>query len=1601
MTISASALEPPEKDPPPRQAPTAVSEQEQRQVQDVQAEGQPSQPAPSQRPAFAAHASVHFPEPPRTLLGRREAEPLESDDARGLRGLVGRPGGVQHLDRLPAGTAASAGLGARPPAPASHPANASGSQPPLSQPGAASAPTSRATATGPAGHTAAALAAAAAALEQRAASPTRPPSPARSPSRPRWRGDDDQYLTLRHRLDQLDYREYLHPDSLDLVQRLLVDLVQTTETARTFKNQLELAAADRDAAQEQIQPLRQELARLTAENNHLHSDLIALADERDARERRTATNARNLETQMADMRFMASQYAHRVEEEQRRAEETRNKVEEVLGRIGVVQSVPAGKPASSSEAAKAEKMFQRLQKIDIETGLEPLDSVPVYFSPPDPAIGDMLKLAEGQIESLTKATKELEAKNTDLENEIQVTREQLSKREREIQRLGAQLEIARAQQYGPAPVQRSEKDNPSKQHIKGSSRTAGIHDIETAKDRIDQLEIQVEYLQDHIDGLEKELATYEAERGTVQTAFVSERDQLASDLQAERERTAGLLKNLSKLESMVNDLNLARNASPAPKQGTNQFLSAPQASAYPTGAAASTSSGLASKPGQPAVVKHLKQIADLTDKLKQAQQKLEQANRRLGTLSSEKQKLTQELEQLKASVAKGGDAKSGKNQQIPRFVEVGVSTRDSPVRSAKSVTIDPYTDADDSMRHMRDLELNQINLEAQLRRADAQLAHLDATRRDLEQHRAKVASLQRECDSLASQLSLVTSKLENTERFGKELMANQKHVLDELTNTQRERDDLLRALENFGDQVTQLHSRVQSVTSDRDNMALLYDQVNREVQRLRSGALAAGQAQGASHAKHLATSAQEARDADRTAGDRTLQELRDSETQLKARVADLESEIAKLQGDLQATVVRQKETGASASEALSQLEAEVERLKAALEVAQQDKIPLQSEIQALRLQVERLQDEKQGLLHDAERIKVRISQLEMDHERDQFQIRDLRSKISEAEAELEKATGDVEQLRSAAGEREKVLSQQRQLLVDIDRERDGFQSDLDKKAERILELVDQLNRARGEAAQTAQELVSLRDQFESVVRTMNQQDRELDSLQRQLDQAMREREHFEVQAQRNADEARALGADLAALTRENQILNAELMDTSVARDRFKAELTECENQIHYLDELIQSKEHERGQLMASYRKLISDHERLDHIARVSADEIGKLKMEMIMRDKSEHQLRAELEGTRQELAKLRSEIKSYELLRNESEKQLATTERTHKHLEADRIRLSRQLQTAQTVLDNLHRSKEQVQRQLDEALSENQRLLVAQDRMNVELQQLDSYLSAERLKSSRLETSLNTERSKLAKMLATGKSSKERPDSKDAAETAWREVSEEQQHKIAELRTQLESQNQEVLGLRQRVGLLVKDVESSRNEKREILRKLADSEAMVNDLRKDLLAKESAIHDIYSLRTGDADDSEGISQISSGNPTMSKVEREILNTQKERLETDKRLAKRTALHEATVLGQRIAAPAGASAALDTSMLQPTSVSSIEGTGTSSYSVSEALDGSDDIEAPLGGEACPYFAPFLGLAGAASAMMFSAVGAAYGTAKAGIGIAGIGAFKPEL
>ena len=45
--------------------------------------------------------------------------------------------------------------------------------------------------------------------------------------------------------------------------------------------------------------------------------------------------------------------------------------------------------------------------------------------------------------------------------------------------------------------------------------------------------------------------------------------------------------------------------------------------------------------------------------------------------------------------------------------------------------------------------------------------------------------------------------------------------------------------------------------------------------------------------------------------------------------------------------------------------------------------------------------------------------------------------------------------------------------------------------------------------------------------------------------------------------------------------------------------------------------------------------------------------------------------------------------------------------------------------------------------------------------------------------------------------------------------------------------------------------------------------------------------------------------------------------------------------------------------------------------------------------------CPVNAPFFGFMGVASALVFSNLGAAYGTAKAGVGLCSMGVLKPDL
>ncbi|KAJ3335298.1 hypothetical protein HDU91_002247, partial [Kappamyces sp. JEL0680] len=282
-------------------------------------------------------------------------------------------------------------------------------------------------------------------------------------------------------------------------------------------------------------------------------------------------------------------------------------------RIGILN------PGQSRQQEKIsrEKLFERVQKIDIETGLAPLQQDRPYFPPPNPSFMDLVALSDQRLEKEMRAAKEERAKAATLQEEIAVVLDQLGKRDREITRLSSNLELARSSQFttGTRPT--------SAHGFHGG--LGGITDLDGAKDRIQHLELQVESLHTHIEALESEIADMEGQKVTVLTSVADEKKKVELELEKERKRTALLVSNLSKMEEAVQELEGLRKDPPVGPNG-GQI-----------------------KPST--AVKNAKLVQELQTKLSAASVKSEQSSKRLQMLQKDLNRLQGDNGRLKARIA--------------------------------------------------------------------------------------------------------------------------------------------------------------------------------------------------------------------------------------------------------------------------------------------------------------------------------------------------------------------------------------------------------------------------------------------------------------------------------------------------------------------------------------------------------------------------------------------------------------------------------------------------------------------------------------------------------------------------------------------------------------------------------------------------------------------------------------------------------------------------------------------------------------------------------------------------------------------------------------
>ncbi|KAI8850105.1 hypothetical protein BC829DRAFT_172857 [Chytridium lagenaria] len=127
-------------------------------------------------------------------------------------------------------------------------------------------------------------------------------------------------------------------------------------------------------------------------------------------------------------------------------------------------------------------------------------------------------------------------------------------------------------------------------------------------------------------------------------------------------------------------------------------------------------------------------------------------------------------------------------------------------------------------------------------------------------------------------------------------------------------------------------------------------------------------------------------------------------------------------------------------------------------------------------------------------------------------------------------------------EMQEKMATQRELMMKVDRDRDGCRMELDEKTEKMADMEDiikNLTTANGELQNASSKL---RAQLDGTMKALGDHEKTILYLQKQIEGAKAEREKMLVANEGMEEEIGHLKTDLGATMRENQILNGELAE---------------------------------------------------------------------------------------------------------------------------------------------------------------------------------------------------------------------------------------------------------------------------------------------------------------------------------------------------------------------------------------------------------------------------------------------------------------------------
>ncbi len=263
---------------------------------------------------------------------------------------------------------------------------------------------------------------------------------------------EKEYNRVKRSLEVLGYKDPLGIESVSLTNKLLNDLIKTTEAFKKLQDERDKLKSELKVQGDLILPLRNENMKLTKENNDLHQNLIQLKDSLDIKSTANVNSISTLEQEKEQIKFLLTQKDLQIKKEKAQNEQLKTKINELLTKMYYSQQNPIKTDMNTQQLLEKNnqsainknikkgsfELSNALELRQIESNDTPIELFKEElqnFNLNKEDWANDLKNANEQAEKLRNEIRNLRQENQKNENIIEGLKKNLTSRDAEINRL--------------------------------------------------------------------------------------------------------------------------------------------------------------------------------------------------------------------------------------------------------------------------------------------------------------------------------------------------------------------------------------------------------------------------------------------------------------------------------------------------------------------------------------------------------------------------------------------------------------------------------------------------------------------------------------------------------------------------------------------------------------------------------------------------------------------------------------------------------------------------------------------------------------------------------------------------------------------------------------------------------------------------------------------------------------------------------------------------------------------------------------------------------------------------------------------------------------